>query len=241
MKEPKEAYTDRLFDEALRYASQQALEELYDECAADDGGGEPPIPDELDAQIQALIAAERAKERAGKKKKNRRKRFGYIAASVAAAFIIGSACIPHVDAWRVKFFNFVLEVTDGAIDFRLDSGDDGTKKIKDKDAENIAFRPTYLPEGFQLEEVDSAPSKISLVFRNNKSEHVSFQWYLSESALITEYADEDKEPIEIGNKKGFIVRKEDKITVLWQDGEAAFRVSGNIDEEEIVKTAKSVT
>lgn len=240
MKEPKDAYTDRLFDEALRYAGQQALEDLYDECAADDGA-ELPIPDELDAQIQALIAAERAKEQAQQKKKRRRKRLGYLAASVAATFIIGSVCITSVDAWRVRFFNFVLEVTDGAIDFRLDSGDNGAKKIKDKDAENIAFRPTYLPEGFALEEVESAPSKISLVFRNNKSEHVSFQWYLSENALITEYADEDKEPIEIGDKKGFIVRKEDKITVLWQDGEAAFRVSGNIAEEEIIKTAKSVT
>lgn len=239
MKEPKDAYTDRLFDEALRYASQQALEELYDECAADDGGA-PPIPNELDAQIQALIAAERAKEQAQQKKKRRRKRIGYIAASVVLTFIVGSFCITHVDAWRVKFFNFVLEVTDGAIDFRLDSGDNGAKKIKSKDAENIDHKPTYLPEGFELTESDISAFKALLIFEDTHKQSITFQLYPSEDALITEFTEAEKEKIKINEKDGYIVRKSDKLVLIWQNGEVAFRLSGMIAEEELIKIAESV-
>lgn len=239
MKESKDAYTERLFDEALRYASQQALEDLYDECAADDG--ELSIPGELDAQIQALIAGERAKEQAQQKKKRRHKRIGYLVASIALTFFIGSACIMSVDAWRVKIFNFVLEVTDGAIDFRMDSGDDGAKKIKDKDAENIAFRPTYLPEGFELEETEVFPAKVFITFVDKQKHRINFQSYISEGALVTEFTNEQKEPIEIGGQEGYIVRKEESKTIIWQNGENAFRLSGDISEEELIRIAESVT
>lgn len=108
-----------VFDKALGYASDNILEELYEEFSCDDDHIEPS--ENLDARMQERISEMRKQEKNGRRKRIIIKRIRYIAAAMVLLIGLGSAIVINVDAFRVPVLNFFLSISETNQSITLDT------------------------------------------------------------------------------------------------------------------------
>ena len=102
-----------------------------------------------------------------------------------------------------------------------------------------AYAPTYVPEGFVLEELSKNKSqKIAKYFSDNA--YISFsQAYNVVKQIDTENA-ERNEDIQIGDSTGLLVVNDEITYVLWNIGDTVFHIYGTCETDEIIKMAKGI-
>lgn len=158
------------------------------------------------------------------------KRAAVICLMVAVA---SSITLFSVEAWRIKIMNFVVEMkqTHSKIVFEENStkGDTYTS-----DELTIG----YLPDGFQLEKSDVKKNKVNLVFKGDEKYFIFSMNDINGSMIIdTENATIKK--VMINGQEAFFSSNSNINILVWHEGEFSYRLSGTIDENEMVKIAKN--
>ncbi len=102
-----------------------------------------------------------------------------------------------------------------------------------------AYAPTYVPEGFVLEELSKNKSqKIAKYFSDNA--YISFsQAYNVVKQIDTENA-ERNEDIQIGDSTGLLVVNDEITYVLWNIGDTVFHIYGTCETDEIIQMAQGI-
>lgn len=242
--EQNKKHEQDMLEQMLKYAGAQSLEALYDEYADETADDSQPS-EQLDNAVMQMLADAREKEqaaqRAEKKAVGRKRVVRRLAATVAlvvAIGAVGSMLVMNVEAWRVPFLNFVLEITGEGTEVRLSENDsENNQKVSD-----TMSRPTYVPEGFTIMNIGKDDSKNYIVYQNAEDEMFIITYSETDQTAWTKYADQDKEKVQINGMDGFVITgtEAEGTTIIWGIDEEVYTLWGDIDGDELMKIAQSM-
>lgn len=156
------------------------------------------------------------------------------AALLAAALVLG-ACLKYdeVNAWLVRIKNYFVEITQEKTAFNYEKNAQGDTYSTDE------LTLDYIPEGFELKESVSKRDGLRLFFEKEDLKFsVNVYPQKGNKGIDTENADIKK--FKINGLEAIFSTKENKNILVWNDGEYAFQILGNISESEIVKIAENL-
>ena len=216
----------------------RAFDAMIDEAAAivnQEEGEKLVIPD---------IDVEFSQEHKKKMEKLFRKERQKYRLSIAEVYARRAACVIlviaavmslavfSVEAWRVKFMNFV---------FDADAPNTKIKFSEEKQSEIYGglVEFGYMPAGFTLKESEISRRHTYLSFKcNDKYFHFELNKLDLYSMLDTE--DSAAEKSEINNNEGIYITKPDVNILIWHDGVYTYRITANIEKSEIIKIAENI-
>lgn len=115
-------------------------------------------------------------------------------------------------------------------------------------SDKIEYRLTWVPDGYKESEVIKAGDNVTVLYVNEEGQYLSFEYIidLENSDLYIETVQTEKVSVMIGNTEAdlYLSTAEDVASaVVWADEETdhLFLVSAFLEEEELVKIAKSVS
>lgn len=247
----KDEHFEKLFEEMLRESGTESLERLYDEYTKKYPDENEPIPDELDEMVRSLVddvteapaaaAAEsgsaKVAELSGRKKKGFFRRHYRIVALFAVVLLIGGGIgAMSVEAWRIKIFNLVIEVSDGKKVFGSQDADTSKQTVEISNGIKV---PENIPKGYKFDIQYPSDTGDILVYTNGDSD-IIFEQRKMDNTKFYESPQDDEEEIYINNNKGFILQNDEYIKIMWSDGNAIYKLSGSCDKQELIEMAESV-
>lgn len=219
------------FEALLKEAADMAEERLSMEIDELDKS----IPDEA-----VVFSAEKEKEMLDIFKKwhreRRMKRIGKYCRRAACVLIIAAVGLAvaafSVDAWRVKFLNYVFDSEAPNMDYSF--SDSAATYSDDK------IQLGYIPEGFELKESDITKNSTHLFFVGGDEKWLGIDVYPEDSDGSVNIEAGVSEEVKINNMDGIYTSKENYNALIWHDGNLAFSVDGNILKEELLKIAENM-
>ncbi|MDY0236410.1 MAG: DUF4367 domain-containing protein [Gudongella sp.] len=197
------------------------------------------FPEELDHWFKGYLGEAIKKDKKNKFKSS----FISIAKRAAIIFIVlaigGFATTMSVEAYRIRFFNLVTEVTERYTSFSLEEESD---KITSSNIilEKSFFYPTYIPIGYIESDAQSYGELRVVYFENDNGDKIEFLQSGLNSDFQLDTEDAITEDITINGYKGFLVSKEGLKTLLWFTDTNSFLLMGKLDQQEIVSMAESL-
>jgi hypothetical protein len=142
-----------------------------------------------------------------------------------------------VEAFRIKLFNIVTEVTEKYTKVRIIETENGLESQLDWDA---YYAPEYIPEGHNYSNSENF-GEIKIIFYSNVAgKEIQF----SQTPVNPEYQIDTEDAIVteiiVNAEKGFLAQKEGLLTLIWTNGERTFHIIGEIEKDEIIKMAESL-
>ena len=214
---------DKTLDNLLYYAAQEASKELVDEM---------PAPESVEFSYEHK---RKMKKLFKNSKKISTKSYLKRASAIVAVFIIISGIsIASVQAWRIRFLNFIMHITESNTELRYKENDTESSSYSADDG-NLES----VPNGFKLSESRNSSGKIYLRFENK---NLTFSLYIRQldSTLNVDTENADAKVIKLNGKDAFITEKGDIISIIWNSETKSFALSGNLSEEEIIKIAENI-
>ena len=157
----------------------------------------------------------------------------FIAIALVGIFVTSMS----VEAFRIKLFNIVTEVTDKYTKVSIVETENGLESRIDWDA---YYAPEYIPEGYTFSNSEYF-GEIKIIFYSDTSRKeiqfsqtpVNPEYQIdSEDAVVTE--------VIINAEKGILAQKEGLLTLIWTTDEKTFHIIGEIERAEIIKMAESL-
>lgn len=211
-------------DELLEKA---ALEIAKQECELSQEAEEHVFSEEYRNKMAKLFLNEEKKEQARKQRKYVMRAACFLLVCVLCIAFVASG---GADAFRIKFMNFVHEISRPNSDVNF--FENGGNEYSDDDV-----KLKYIPMGFELAEKEKFSNHFYLVFSNGKE---YFQLDIlsinSNPSIDTENGTSEK--IEINNYEAIYTSNENVNTLTWSDDEYIFMIMGNIEKNEIIKIAE---
>lgn len=216
----------------------RAFDAMIDEAAAivnQEEGEKLVIPD---------IDVEFSQEHKKKMEKLFRKERQKYRLSIAEVYARRAACVIlviaavmslavfSVEAWRVKFMNFV---------FDSDAPNTKIKFSEEKQSQEYGdlVEIGYMPIGFALQESEISRRHTYLSFEY-EDKYIQFRLNQIDmySALDTE--DSAVENLKINGCEGIYITKPDVNILIWHDDVYAYRITANIGKKDVIKIAENV-
>ena len=232
--------TDNSYNNAVENSIDKAFEAVIDEATilADERicveydlkKSQVEFSQEHTKKMKALFSRERRKQKLLK---------AMVYTKRAACFLLIFAAIMtvavfSVEAWRIKFMNFVFDAD--APDTKISFTDKKQGEIYDGMVDL-----KYIPEGFSIKENSISRRRIFLHFTKSKKYfHFSLKELDTSSAVDTENA--NVESIKVNKSEGVFVSKSAPTLniIIWHDGVYSYSIAGNISKTEILKIAENI-
>lgn len=233
----KNQFYEDMLDKAIEYAGKEIEDDFYAQFSDEFADEEVDLPEDFDQKMKAMFAEARTEEKKELRKKLRPRRIRNIAATIIVTICVGSACIMSVDAWRIKIFNIVFEITDSGRSIEYSDPDKGSNKKLNSESNDAI--PEYIPNGYTMDEVHKSGTKRMTSYKNKSEDKI---WIEMSDAAITSfnvYAKHDEE-IDINGATGYFASNNGISTLIWDLNGNVFRVSGCIAKDEIIKIAKNI-
>lgn len=197
------------------------------------------VPKSLDDWFYAYLEELESKER----KERRRKRLVRISKRVVVAvLIIGiglSAVTFGVEAFRIKFFNIVLETKQrfGLVSYEETVNENQTQEVP-KDWNG--YYPFFLPEGYYLLDYEQGTGISRLTYIDGKG--IILELFQGTMGLTSQIDTENATVIEveINGNIGVLSEKEDEVIIGWSEKHTSFLLRGNLDKSTLLQVAESI-
>jgi len=143
--------------------------------------------------------------------------------------------VMSVEAYRVRFFEFVTEIWEELTSIVIHSDENA-----DHDA-LTPISPSYIPEGYSVLEQTSDKYENTIIYSNaNGLELYYSQRMATQSEFILDSEDIEPQNIRIGSHEGYLIVNKGTVQLYWYDGFNIFSLIGNLDETELIKMATSI-
>lgn len=217
-----------ILDKALDTLFEEASKTILESDGMDTEVEKVEFSSEHNENMDKLFREMRRKERLRAFPKKAMRVAGIVV--LVVAFISGT--IYSVEAWRNKFFNFILDLNspDSAIEFKDNKQEELYKERVDLE---------YIPEGMELVENEVSKNSTSLVFANKD---VYFKLKINQLKANSRINTEDvsAENIDINNYPGVFLKNEKENTLIWHDSKYVIRIISNLEKQEMVKIAQNI-
>ncbi len=226
--------TKRLLDEVLFEVMPELENQIVEDILKDIDEDENIVfSDYHKKQMKKLFRRERYKLYF----KNFAKYSKRIAIFLLLAVIIFTFSIFSVEAWRLKFVNFIVDVqrTYSEYDFKQNI----ETSINRFENEDVCFE--YIPNGYEFFEEISNNIETSYRFVSEKSYfRLSLTHSLSKFQIDSENLDAYDDDVMINNSEATYYMRENISYIVWNDGDYLYRLSGeNIPKNELLIIAKN--
>jgi hypothetical protein len=160
-----------------------------------------------------------------------------VAIFIAIALVGIFVTTMSVEAFRIKLFNIVTEVTDKYTKVSIVETENGLETQTDWDA---YYAPEYIPEGYTYSNSEYF-GEIKIIFYSDTSgKEIQF----SQTPVNPEYQIDTEDAVVteviVNAEKGILVEKEGLLTLIWTTDEKTFHIIGEIKRDEIIKIAGSI-
>ena len=195
-------------------------------------------PKELDDWFAGYIENVKKSEKKAKRMAAA-KRIANKAAMVAIVLMIGLALVTFsVDALRIGVLNFIVETTQRYTSIKVGN------VIDKEDEVTIPWSSYYLPEyiidGYSLSSVQEFSDIRLIYFQNTNGEVIKFSQSFDNDNYQIDTENTEATEVMINGAKGILVDKDGVVTLLWNNSDYTFYLTGKADKEEIVKMAESI-
>ena len=141
-----------------------------------------------------------------------------------------------VEAFRIKLFNIVTEVTDKFTKVSIVETENGLESQVDWDS---YYAPEHIPEGYTYSNSENF-GDIKIIFYSDASgKEIQF----SQTPVNPEYQIDTEDAVVteviVNGGKGILVEKEGLLTLIWTIDNKTFNIIGEIERDEIMKMAES--
>ena len=223
----READMDAMLDALIDIAVKNSVEKM---------GAELPEPKNIEfskeheARMHKLFRRERNKLRMKKAYKYTKR----IAVILLAIIVASGITIFSVEALRVRFLNFVIEMTsvDADINFN-ENHPNGDSYSSDE------ITLGYIPDGFAFESSETDGDRIRLEFKQGEK---FFGIYLRpiDSSFSIDVEGSDARKTSVNGNTAFFSTSENTSILVWHDGVYSYLLSGNIDDDTLLEIAKNI-
>lgn len=211
---------EKLFEEAAHLAE----EEIGRKLSENEGTFVPS--ERHKKQIEALFRRERRKERA--------LRIANYAIRVACILlvctVIAATPIMSVEAWRVKFMNFVFDSS--APGTEITFGDEKNNYVS---VGNVTLH--YVPEGF-TESYASTEIGVDIKLES-ENRYIYFSMHDNSGQSIFDTENTTMEHVNVNGFNAVVFEKEKRTILIWNDDYYIYSIAGNIEKAEIIKIAEN--
>lgn len=160
-----------------------------------------------------------------------------VAIFVAIAFVGIFVTTMSVEAFRIKLFNIVTEVTDKYTKVSIVETENGLESQIDWDT---YYAPEYIPEAYTYSNSENFGEIKIFFYSDTTGKEIQFsqtpvnpEYQIdTEGAVVTE--------VIINAENGILAQKEGHLTLIWTTDEKTFHIIGEIERDEIIKMAESL-
>ncbi len=142
-----------------------------------------------------------------------------------------------VEAYRIKLFIVVTEVTEKYTKVSIVETEDGLVSQKDWDS---YYAPGYIPEGYTYSNSENFGAIKIIFYSDAADKEIQF----SQTPVSTEYQIDTEDAVIseviINAEKGILAQKEGRLTLIWTTDNRTFHIIGELERDEIIKMAKSL-
>jgi len=218
---------DKIIDNLITTATSTAIKQMPEDISVPEE--ELIFSKEYESKINKLLFRERRKVRS--------KKLSKILIHVAAAFLIfttvATVAIYNVEAWRIRFRNFIVDIRQQytIIDFNEEFVGDTFRTDE--------LYLGYIPYEFQLEESSMSENYLFVLFMKD-SMFFSITVNDINHIMAVDTEDASVRRIQINGLDAMYSTNENINILVWHDNEYSYRISGNLDEETIIKIAENL-
>lgn len=160
-----------------------------------------------------------------------------VAIFIAIALVGIFVTTMSVEAFRIKLFNIVTEVTDKYTKVSIVETENGLESQIDWDS---YYAPEYIPEGYTYSNSEYF-GEIKINFYSDASgKEIQF----SQTPVNPEYQIDTEDAVVteviINAEKGILAQKEGLLTLIWTTDEKTFHIIGEMERDQIIKMAESL-
>lgn len=160
-----------------------------------------------------------------------------IAIILLVAIVIVGITTFSVEAYRVKFMNYITKFTSNYIKFSNEEDNQDDSSNIDTSVENVVF--DYLPEGFKL--IRSSKNKVITEIEFEKDNlFIRYDSSNTESNFEFDVENAQVEYTKINNIEYTIIEKDDMISIFWISGNKSNYIESNVEKEELIKVAENI-
>lgn len=196
------------------------------------------IPESMDQRFYSLLEELEAKERRAQRQKKVRQISKRAAVILLVITVALSAVTFSVDAFRIKFFNVLLETKEkfGLVFYEEEKN---KEKVTAPD-DWTGLYPSYIPDDYILLESEVGVGISILRYVNGNGDILEL---IQGTMVMTSQIDtEGAKVIEVDIKgnSGIIAEKDNVIIIGWSKKEIGFILQGNIDKSTLLEIAEKV-
>lgn len=239
--------TEEKLDECIKLAVAQYCEEEF--ISMENQMKKEPSPsfsEEFERKIELLRQKQSGKKESRKKEHQKgnlkrgtiRLRYVFLAILL---LILGVSSVMAVEPVREKIGEMFYTVFSNNITIEGTGG-----KSTDKEVDSVICwkKPTYIPDGYELEEseCDEIAKNMFLLWINEEGEAIEYMQCLLENINIALSSD-GKKPrnIMVGKKNAQIVGDQNGLqTILYEENGWFYSVSGMLSDKELIKIINSI-
>jgi len=160
-----------------------------------------------------------------------------VAIFIAIALVGIFVTTMSVEAFRIKLFNIVTEVTDKYTKVSIVETENGLESQIDWDS---YFTPECIPKGYNYSKSENFGEIKIIFYFNDASKEIQF----SQTPVNPEYQIDTEDAVvtevTVNGEKGVLVDKEGLRTLIWTTDEKTFHIIGEMERDEIIKMAESL-
>ena len=157
------------------------------------------------------------------------------------AFLSGCAVLAVSPEARAAFEGWVREIYDTWVVYHYNST---TKETP----QNVIYRPTWVPNGYEEEHESEQPNKMSIIYKNDNDDMLLFL-YSNDPYSISLYVDQEYkhiEQVEVGNNFAYLYmdqREGADNGIVWTASETGtiFLIFAPVSDTDLIKMAESVS
>ena len=195
-------------------------------------------PKELDDWFAGYIENVKKSEKKAKRMAAA-KRIANKAAMVAIVLMIGLALVTFsVDALRIGVLNFIVETTQRYTSIKVGN-------VIDKEDEvtipwSSYYLPEYITDGYSISRVEEFSDIRMIYYQNASGEVIEFSQSFGNYNYQIDTENTEATEVMINDTKGILVDKDGVVTLLWNNSDYTFYLTGKADKKEIIKMAESI-
>ena len=158
-----------------------------------------------------------------------------------AAIVLGVGLVLatfSVDAFRIEVLNFLIETTQKYTSIQVGNVMDKEEKVPA--TWSSYYLPEYIIDGYSLSSVQEFSDIRLIYFQNTNGEVIKFSQSFDNDNYQIDTENTEATEVMINGAKGILVDKDGVVTLLWNNSDYTFYLTGKADKEEIVKMAESI-
>lgn len=222
---------DKMIDDEFLYAHMPQVEKVMLERIPLESELSHQFSKRFNRKMKALLKYERqtpAMQRFAHKMKT-------AAAVLLIALSIVFGTVMSVEAYRIRFFEFVTEVWEELTSIVIHSNNNADHDTL------MPIIPSYVPAGYSIIEQMSDKYENTIIYSNENGFEIYYsQRMLSQSEFILDSEDAKTKKIMIGSQETYLIVNKGTTQLYWYDDFSVFSLIGNLDETELIKMATSI-